>query len=419
MKARIRISFRLTLASLWLLAVHTTRSQGQAAEIFPKPPGVVIDHSAASSGLYVGSPSLVMLTNGDYLASHDLFGPKSAEFERPTTLVFTSHDRGATWSMAARLEGVFWNNLFEHRGAVYLMGTDRHHGQIVIRRSVDGGRTWTEPRDAATGLLASTGQYHTAPMPMVEHGGRLYRAFEDAMGGTEWGKRYRAGILSVPVSADLLQATNWAFSNFLPRDPDWLGGRFNAWLEGNAVVTRNGRLLNILRVDTPDLPEMAALVELSSDGREAWFNPESGFIKFPGGAKKFVIRYDAASDRYWALSTPVMDPRSAGRPGTIRNYLALLRSSDLKTWEIRAILLRHPDVARHGFQYPDWHFDGADMIAAVRTAWDDGEGGAHNNHDANYLTFHRFKDFRNLTTDAVAPKAAGVPAPETNATKTK
>jgi len=45
----------------------------------------------------------------------------------------------------------------------------------------------------------------------------------------------------------------------------------------------------------------------------------------------------------------------------------------------------------------DWQFDGEDIIAACRTAFDDAEGGAHNNHDANYLTFHRFANFRRLT----------------------
>jgi len=29
-------------------------------------PGVVIDHSPAASGLYIGSPSIAILTNGDF-----------------------------------------------------------------------------------------------------------------------------------------------------------------------------------------------------------------------------------------------------------------------------------------------------------------------------------------------------------------
>jgi len=47
--------------------------------------------------------------------------------------------------------------------------------------------------------------------------------------------------------------------------------------------------------------------------------------------------------------------------------------------------------------YADWQFDGDDLIAAVRTAFDDGQSGAHSNHDANFLTFHRVRNFRRLT----------------------
>jgi hypothetical protein len=92
-------------------------------------------------------------------------------------------------------------------------------------------------------------------------------------------------------------------------------------------------------------------------------------------------------------------PRHDGEStaGSIRNTLALMRSKDLTDWEIRSILLYHPDIRHHGFQYPDWLFDGDDLIAAIRTAYDDGQGGAHNAHDANYLTFHRFRNFRELT----------------------
>jgi hypothetical protein len=64
---------------------------------------------------------------------------------------------------------------------------------------------------------------------------------------------------------------------------------------------------------------------------------------------------------------------------------------------VRCILLYHPDTVSHGFQYADWQFDGDDMVAVVRTAYDDAEGGAHNNHDANYVTFHRIGNFRKLS----------------------
>ncbi len=48
----------------------------------------------------------------------------------------------------------------------------------------------------------------------------------------------------------------------------------------------------------------------------------------------------------------------------------------------------------HGFQYVDWKFEGEDLIAVSRTAFDDGLGGAANYHDANFITFHRVCNFR-------------------------
>ena len=163
----------------------------------------------------------------------------------------------------------------------------------------------------------------------------------------------------------------------------------------------------MLRVDLPGLPEQAAMVEVSADGTKATFDPATGFVDFPGGAKKFTVRKDPQGAGYWSLAT-IVPARHAGggRPGGIRNTLALVHSADLRTWETRAILLYHPDPAKHGFQYVDWQFEGNDLIAAVRTAWDDAEGGAHNHHDANYLTFHRWPNFRQLT------RADDVPMPE-------
>lgn len=362
------------------------------------PPGVVIHHSPQSTGLYIGSPSITVLPSGDYLASHDYFGPESKEHECATARVYRSGDRGETWQHIAELQCLFWPKLFTHAGAVYILGVEKHHGRIVIRKSLDGGASWTTPADTSTGLLTPEGEFHTAPMPVITHNGRLWRAFEDAMGGTRWGERYRAFMMSIPLDADLLRAENWTFSNVVARDPEWLGGGFRGWLEGNAVVTRQGDIVDILRVDTPDCPEKAAIVTISADGKTASFDPVTGFIDFPGGAKKFSIRYDPKTDLYWSLATMVPKKhQDAGRPGGIRNTLAVTASADLREWVLRCVLLYHPDVAAHGFQYVDWQFDGDDIIAACRTAHDDGIGGARNNHDANFLTFHRFKNFRILT----------------------
>ncbi len=403
-------SAQFHLCAVQFLVLFLSVAAGPAADIFQgsQPsapvPGVVIDHSSATSGLYIGSPSIVILTNGDYVASHDFFGPKSKEFERATTLVFRSTDRGITWKKVSEIHGAFWSSLFVHRGALYLLGPNRHHGDIYIRRSTDRGGTWTVPMNSHTGVVRDNGQYHCAPMPVVEHNHGLWRAFERRNPPEGWGTSYCAGILSIPVDADLLDATSWTTSNFLPNDGSWNGGDMGGWLEGNAVIARDGRMLDILRVDTRRRPEKAAIVDISADGKAASFDPASGFINFPGGAKKFTIRYDAKSDLYWSLATIVPERHEqSGRPASIRNTLALTCAKDLTNWSVRCILLHHPDTVKHGFQYVDWQFDADDLIAAVRTAFDDGEGGANSNHDANFLTFHRVRNFRRLTmADSVA-----------------
>ena len=77
-----------------------------------------------------------------------------------------------------------------------------------------------------------------------------------------------------------------------------------------------------------------------------------------------------------------------------RNTIALCWSDNLQQWHVKDILLHHDDIFHHGFQYLDWLIEGDDIIAVSRTASDDRTGQADNQHNANYLTFHRFLGFR-------------------------
>lgn len=388
---------QLVLVLTTVLACHNSLSECTAGQPPLHVPGVVIDHVPASTGVYIGSPSIAILPQGNYVASHDHFGPRTTEHKAARSTVFCSFDQGRTWKKASEIRGAFWSSLFVHRGALYLLGTDRHHGNIVIRRSTDGGTSWTTPTDATNGLLRDNGEYHCAPMPVVEHAGRLWRAFEWRHPPVAWGINYRAGMLSAAVDADLLKAASWTSSNFVPSNRAWNGSDMGAWLEGNAVVTPAGDLVDILRVQTKSPSEKAAIVRISGDGKTASFDPATGFVSFPGGAKKFTIRFDPQTRLYWSLASIVHERHRANNPGSIRNTLALTCSPDLTTWTVRCLLLYHPDRSKHGFQYVDWLFDGDDLIAACRTAFDDGQGGAHNAHDANFLTFHRIRNFRAKT----------------------
>ncbi len=362
----------------------------------PKPdhsrvPGVVIAHRPKYTQCYIGCPSITILPDGRYVASHSIFG---RGVDSGNTFVYRSADRGRTWKPLAKLARQHFSTLFVHRGALYIFGTGGNHGQVVIRRSDDGGETWTEPKGPKSGILLPEGIYHTSTVPVVLHKGRLWRAMEDNRAGRGWPRQFRAFMMSAPEDANLLQASSWLCSNRVASKDTWLDGEFIGWLEGNAVVTPAGGMVNILRAHSY-LGGIAAVIQVSADGKTSTFDPATGFIDFPGGAKKFTIRFDPASKRYWSLVNEVDEDMRYGRSAaSVRNVLSLVSSPDLKHWTVRRRVLSHPDPINHGFQYVDWVFDGDDIIAASRTAYDDGISGAHNYHDANYLTFHRVKNFR-------------------------
>lgn len=356
-------------------------NQGSAVRDDSLVPGVVIDHSPASTGTYLGSPSIAVLPNGFYIVSHDYYGPATNEDH---TAIFRSKDAGKTWEKLTDFYGQYWSTIFLHDGALYIIGTSIHNGNIVIRRSTDGGVTWTTPEDQNTGLLAADGRYHCAPVPVVVHNGRIFRAMEQRSELKGPGIGLRTFVISAPADADLLKAENWTMSNRLDFDQEWPG---RGWLEGNIVATLENKLVNILRVEYQE-EEKAAVVHVSEDGKTVSFDPEKDFIDFFGGTNKFTIRYDPETERYWSLVSKQKNPDA------YRNVLTLVSSGDLRNWEVESVILQHPDSVKHAFQYIDWLFENRDIIAVSRTSYDDGLGGAYRAHDANYITFHRIHNFR-------------------------
>jgi mannose-6-phosphate isomerase-like protein (cupin superfamily) len=351
-------------------------------------PGVVVAHQPASTRQYIGSPSIVIAPDGSYIATHDLFGPGSTSTVSAETEVLVSKDRGLTWSHVTQFSDQFWSDLFVLNRRIYLMGTSAEYGRIVLRTSDDNGLHWSE----AHFLTKDTG-YHTAPVPVVVHGGRIYRAFEYHPAGP-WGS-FEAFVMSAPVEADLTTASSWTFSNRLSFP---VGDEGDTWLEGNAVVAPDGSIADVLRVDNQ---QHVAILKLQGQDLKL-----DRFVDFPGGATKFAIRFDPLSKLYWAVSNPALPGESLtiSSPGSVRNTLAVMSSPDLTHWSPRTIILHNPDTKTHAFQYPDWQFDGKDLIVLSRTAFDDDSGGAHSYHDANYLTFHRVSNFRKLGVVALTGK---------------
>ncbi len=361
---------------------------GTSAERLATPawvPGTVIDYlhredpAFADWGQYVGSPSIARLPDGALVASHDLFGPGTSDLSR----IFRSDDEGATWRYMADVRPAFWGKLFVHRGVLYLLACQLEYGGLLLHRSMDGGATWQGP------MVIAPGSYHKAPVPVIEHRGKLWTCVELQTGG--WPAGFQSVACSIPLDADPWEPGNWTISEPLAYDPAWLpegwevARQNQGFLEGNAVEAPDGRLLNILRYNTVPYANKAIVLEVAEDGRSQKFER---VIDFPGGMTKFHITRHPETGVYWSLVNPVTIPE---RPG-MRNVLSLSSSTDLLTWTLQGDILRDDSpwaVQYTGFQYVDWIFDGDDILAACRM----GLNGAHNFHDANYLTFHRVRNF--------------------------
>ncbi|WP_223836518.1 hypothetical protein [Paenibacillus oceani] len=300
---------------------------------------------------------------------------------------------------------MYWATLFVHRGDVYLLGTSQKFSHIVIMRSSDGGRSWTQPTDGDNGLLFVAGErlyapnYHGAPTPVVEHEGRLYRAFEDFDPPVRPGG-FKAFVISCDADADLLKSGNWRMSNKLAYDQacdpdDWGGDSGAGWLEGNIVPSPEG-LVNVLRLTTSPVWDKAAIVRIHDEGSRVTFE-SADFIEFPGGSHKFTIRRDPLTGLYFTLSNKDKDP---DKP-VLREVLSLFVSSDLRTWThlktllVDDLLEGKKSRLKTGFQYVDWQFDGADILYVVRASY----AGAHTFHDSNRIVYGEVGSFRELLTD--------------------
>ena len=116
----------------------------------------LVKYQPERSRAYLGSPSVVRLPDGALIVTHDYYGtgcPRNHESEESLTSVYRSEDDGLTWVNITHIMNCYWSTLFLHEGALWILGTSQQYGSIYIRRSDDGGFTWTHPVDEKTGIL--------------------------------------------------------------------------------------------------------------------------------------------------------------------------------------------------------------------------------------------------------------------------
>ena len=356
-----------------------------------KVEGVVVnylhpdDNAYSFSGKYLCSPSLVRHPDGYLLASMDLYAGGAPQ---NLTLIFRSDDNGESWNYVSELMPCFWGKMFIHKGELYMLSVSTEYGDLLIGRSSDGGKSFSAPVALLRGSGSKTGRHsgvHKNPQPIVEYKGRLYGTLEWA----PWGG-CGAMVMSCDVDADLLDPNSWSFSEPVILDefsPEMQGvQKGGLTIEGTIVLSPEGRLLNVMRTA---MRGKALMYEIDTE------NPEKplsyyGIMPFEANLSKFMIKYDEKTGRYYSVATRLYD----GCPDSARNLMSLMSSANLREWKVVCDLHDHrnEDVARVGFQYADFEFDGEDVIYLCRTA----VNGAHSYHDSNYSTFHRIENFRKI-----------------------
>jgi len=391
------------------------------------------------AAVYAGSPSILYIhKTNEYLMTSDRFGdgfvgqPRNTSIHRKSLGPHskkTVNEAAVPWKMdSAWVKDQYWSTLFRlssrntsDNGDVYLFGTSTDGpAPIKLALSRDYGKTWRDKDSAILfGTIAGEDSYETGPVPVVEHEGRLYRAFERLAPPFTWGTCYQAVVVHAPLfnshmeSTDLLDASIWQMTPPLAFDPQWLDWLAvlgvpsspqpsnPGFLEGNIVIGTDGHTIyNMLRFSADkSVPyywgNLAVLLRLNPVENRLVFER---MVALPGGHSKFVIRPDPASGLYITLSNPNLSVQYVDQ----RNVLTLCSSPDLITWTQHEVILfddtgltEEDSVNLTGFHYTEWIFDGKeneDLLLGIRTAY----RGANSYHNSNRILYKRIRNFREL-----------------------
>jgi hypothetical protein len=365
---------------------------------------------------YVEGPGLVRLDDGGLLAVVPVVPREKWSEERrhdhSVVHILHSGDGGKTWQ--ARSDLPYYSAAPWHdRGTLYLFANKpglgrKRNADLLLLRSADGGRTWSEPLTLATGNLWNC---HTA---MVQRDRHLYWAIDDLSLGRNRGPRLVAGDLS----GDPMQREAWRISEPVPF-PGAPAGLFNPqfaehtsqYLEPNVIEVQGRlRVLTTVKLKHSTVAGLCGVLDAADDetGLSLKFNH---FSAMPGGQLKFCILRDEVFGMFWATSNLPVDTEDvlgwarageeSGRyraSASDRRFLMLSYGLDGLNWFPAGCIAQAGKLSQ-SFMYARPVIDGEDLAIIARSSVQ-----APNQHDADYATFHRVRNFRQLALKLVPEK---------------
>lgn len=365
---------------------------------------------AELSGYFLSSPNIIKLPSGSLIFTHDIFGIKG----QGLVFIFRSDDNGKTWHHQTEFYPLSWAKMFLNKGELYIMGAYGEGGDGVIAKSTDEGRTWTEPVTIIRGNRSSE-IVHITSTPVIHHNGRIYATTE--MGS--WGKwncsAYASIMLSAPEDSDLLDPQSWDYTPLAylnPNDTKIPNYIFTTVIEGNPIVGPDGEIYNLLRIDPlgfkrKEPANKAVLMKLIDFDKPLQFEQ---MVTMPVGvSNKFYVLRDEKTGLYYAIGNEetYKNVQRKGMPDPTkmtsgmyeteamakrRCIFTLSVSEDLRNWKKLKTLIDVTDWEKGGVSYPSFIIDGDDILYVSRTSG----GSVKNEHDNNYVTFHRIENFREL-----------------------
>lgn len=353
--------------------------------------------------MYVEGSGLTRLPDGTLIAVVPIV-PRGGWKKGPSRIeIVRSDDGGKQWRAASKLP-YYTACPWVHDGKLYLLacrtGTTHRNDDLFLLRSPDGGATWSEP------VELFKGHYWNCHTGIVVRDGRLYWAIDEI----ETSIMQRAPrVLAGDLTKDPLDPQSWRLSDPVPFPgiPKSLGNKkfeklASRFLEPN-VIEVNGQLRVVLRVEVQrqTTANLCAVLDLDDDGKDMKFRFNQ-FYPMPGGHLKFYILWDEVTSLYWATANLSVDTQETQdwwkggghiRGGNDRRFLMLLYGLDGLNW-FQAGCIAQADKVAQSFMYATPMIDGNDLVVLSRSSIR-----AANNHDADFATFHRVPDFRNLALD--------------------